>query len=254
MALKGVLDNLDGLEASLAEHYKVHSDGKFYLETDKGDIGALLRAKEHEKNLRVSAEAKVVEKDEALTALTTERDTVASERDDARRKKGGDTEALEQSYKDKIAKLEGDRATEVGSLTGEINRLLVSERAMAIATEISTVPELVAPVIEARLATEKGTDGKFFLRVLDGDKKPSAGSLDDLKQELLANDKYAAIMVSGKGSGGGAGAPGSGGGATEKKAMLDFSDLELKTMRTAEPEKYQRLVSEANAATAPVTV
>lgn len=245
MALKGVVDSLDELDEGLREHYVSHTDGKFYLNTDKGDWGALVRAKDHEKNLRQVAEGKLTPLEEQIAGLNEQIGTLTTERDDARRKKGGDTEALEQSYKDKITKLESDRDELVGSLNGEINRLLVSDTAHRIASEISTVPELLAPVIEARLATEKGADGKFFVRVLDGDKKPTATSLDELKQELLANEKYATIMVSGKGSGGGAGDSGSGGGATGKKKFWEHSDEELSKLRTEQPEEFERLKQEA---------
>lgn len=248
MALKGVVDSLDTLDEGLREHYKEHSDGKFYLETDKGDVGALLRAKDHEKNLRVAAEGKIGPLEEQLASLNEQITTLTTERDEARRKKSGMDEALETSYKEKVANLEKERDTVRDELTGEINRLLVHETALRIATEISTVPELLAPVIEARLKAEKGGDNKFFLRVLDAENKPSAASLDELKQELLANTKYATIMVSGKGSGGGANDSGDKGGAQSKKGFWEHSDEELTKLRNEQPEEFERLKREAQPA------
>jgi hypothetical protein len=248
MALKGVIDNLEAVDEGLREHYVSHTDGKFYLATDKGDIGGLLRAKEHEKTLRSAAEAKLTPLEEQVTSLTTARDAAITERDAARSKKSGMDDTLEQSYKDKVAAAEQKALDTEAALTGEINRLLVSDRALLLATEISTVPELLAPVIEARLAAEKGGDGKFFVRVLDADKKPSATSLDELKQELLANEKYSTIMVAGKGSGSGASDSGDKGGAQSKKGFWEHSDDELTKLRNEQPEEFERLKREAQPA------
>jgi hypothetical protein len=246
MALKSVIDTLEDVEEGVRSHYKQESDGKFYLETDKGSVRGLIAAKDHEKNLRVNAEAKLAPLEEQIGQLNDQIATLTTERDDARRKKSGMDESLEQSYKDKIAKIEGDRDTLVGELNGEINRLLVSDTAQRLAAEISTVPDLLAPVIEARLKAEKGADGKHFLRVMDGEGKPSAASLDDFKQELLANTKYAAILVGGKGSGGSANETGDKGSAQSKKKYWDYSDAELTKLRTEQPDEYERLRKEAN--------
>lgn len=241
MALKGVVDSLDSVDEAIREHYVAHTDGKFYLATDKGDIGALLRAKDHEKNIRGTAEAKAVELQTELDAAREAVTAATTAKDEALRKKTGDVTALEASWQEKVDAAE-KKATDIeSSLSGEINRLLVSDTALRIATEISTVPELLTPVIAARLAAEKGAEGKFHTRVLDAAGQPSASSLDELKQELLANEKFSTIMVSGKGSGGGAGGPGSGGGATEKKAFLDYSDAELSDMRQNQPDQYEAL-------------
>ena len=246
MALKSVIDKLEDVEEGVRSHYKQESDGKFYLETDKGSVRGLLDAKAHEKNLRVAAEQKLEEKDAAIAALTTERDTAVTERDAAKSKQGSDVQALEASWQQKLTDAQTAHASERDELNNELTRLLVSSVATQLAAEISTVPELLAPVIEARLQVEKGADGKRFTRVLDGEKKPSAATLDELKQELLANEKYAGILIAGKGSGGGAGGSGSGGSAEDKRTFTEFSDAELVTMRTTDPDRYKRLRDAAN--------
>jgi len=241
MALQMTLDTLEGLPADVAKEYKKGEDGKFTLDiTGAEDTGALKRAKEHEKNLRVAAETKVTELTAQIETLTGERDTAISERDAAKADKGKDTTALEASWQVKVdaanAKLESTQK----ELTAEVERLLVTNTATSLAHEISTVPELFQDVIAKRLKVEKGADGKYFTRVLDAAGNPSAATVDELRDELVANDKYAAIIVSGKGSGGGAGGSGSGGGATEKK-WLEYSDQELVELRKTDPEKYDRL-------------
>lgn len=241
MALQMILDSLDGVPADVAKEYKKGEDGKFTLDVVGGeDTGALKRAKDHEKNLRVAAEQKVTDLTAQIETLTSERDTAISERDAAKADKGKDTAALEASWQAKVDEANRKLETVQNELTAEVERLLVTNTANSMAHEISTVPELFQDVIAKRLKVEKGADGKYFTRVLDADGNPSASNLDDLQKELLANEKYAAIIVSGKGSGGGAGGSGSGGGATEKK-WLEYSDQELVELRKTDPDKYDRL-------------
>lgn len=243
MALKRVLDTLDGLSDDLKAEYKQGADGKFILQVDGKDVEdvtALKNAKEHEKNLRVAAEGKVTDLTGQITTISGERDAAIQERDAAKADKGKDVQTLEASWQQKLEAAEKKGNDAVTELTGEIERLLVSNTAVSMAAEISTVPELFTDVIAKRLKVEKGADGKYFTRVLDAAGQPSAATVDELKNELLANDKYAAIIISGKGSGGGAGGSGSGGGAPEKK-WLDHSDQELVDLRRNDPEKYERL-------------
>lgn len=241
MALKMILDTLDGVPADVAKEYKKGEDGKFVLDVEGGeDTGALKRAKDHEKNLRVAAEQKVADLTSQVEAITAERDTAITERDAAKADKGKDTAALEASWQAKVDAANQKLESTQSELTREIERLLVTNTASSMAHEISTVPELFSDVIARRLKVEKGADGQYFTRVLDQAGAPSASNLDDLKKELLANEKYAAIIISGKGSGGGAGGSGSGGGAAEKK-WLEYSDTELVELRKTDPDKYERL-------------
>lgn len=248
MALKMILDTLDGVPADVAKEYKKGEDGKFVLDVEGGeDTGALKRAKDHEKNLRVAAEGRVTELEAQITTLTGERDNAITERDAAKADKGKDTAALEASWQAKVDAANSKLESTQSELTKEIERLLVTNTATALAHEISTVPELFADVISRRLKVEKGADGQYFTRVLDAAGQPSASNLDDLRKELLATDKYASIMIAGKGSGGGAGGSGSGGGATEKK-WLEHTDQELVELRKSDPAKYDRLKQEYEAA------
>lgn len=240
MAVKLVVDKIEDLPEALQEHYAVGTDGKYHLQDDKGPVSTLASAKEHEKNLRVAAER---ERDEAkgqVTAITGERDTAITERDAAKADKGKDVQALEQSWQQKLADANKAKDDAVAELGSEIQRLLVTNTSQSIAGEISTVPELFSDIISKRLKVEKGADGKFFTRVLDAAGNPSAATIDDLKKELLANEKYAPIVIAGKGSGGGAGGTGSGGGTAEKK-WLEYSDTELSELRRTDKDKYDRL-------------
>ena len=246
--LKRVLDSLDGLSDEIKAFYK-EKDGKFYLQVDGKDVEdvtALKNAKEHEKNLRVSAEGQVATLTTQVEEATTARDAAIAERDAATAAKGTDVATIEASWKQKVEDEKNGRATDNAALTGEIERLLVTNTASTMAHEISTVPELFQDQIAKRLKVEKGADGKYFTRVLDAAGQPSAATVDELREELLANEKYAAIIIAGKGSGGGAGGTGSGGGAPEKK-WLDHTDEELIALRKSDPAKYDRLKAAHNA-------
>lgn len=241
MALKLILESLDGVAADVAKEYKEGDDGKFHLQVEGGeDTGALKRAKDHEKNLRVSAEARVTELEQEISTTATKIATLTQERDTALAEKGADVSAIETSWRAKVDEAVAERDTLASELGTEIERLLVTNTATALAHEISTVPELFTDVIRKRLKVEKGADGQYFTRVLDDAGAPSANNLDDLRKELLANEKFAAIIISGKGSGGGAGGSGPGGGAPEKK-WLEYSDEELIELRQTDPDKYERL-------------
>lgn len=242
--LKLILDTLEGLDAALHAFYKKGDDGKFHLQVEGGeDTGALKRAKDHEKNLRVAAENKVAELTEQLATANAAVATAEAERDAAKADKGKDVQAIEASWQEKLTAAEAKGSEAVAALTNEVERLLVTNTAIAMANEISTVPELFVDVIAKRLKVEKGADGKYFTRVLDAAGAPSAATVDELRKELVANEKYAAIIVAGKGSGGGAGGSGSGGGAPEKK-WLDHTDEELIQLRKDDPAKYDRLKAE----------
>jgi len=248
MTLKRSIKTLEEAPEAVRGFYKQVGE-EFILQVDgqaaetPESVTALRNAKEHEKNLRATAER---ERDEArgqVTTLTGERDTAIQERDAAKADKGKDVTALEQSWQQKLDAEKQGRQQDVQALTSEVERLLVTNTAVALAGEISTVPELFSDVIAKRLKAEKGADGKYFTRVLDAAGQPSASTVDDLRKELLATDKYAAIIISGKGSGGGAGGTGSGGGAAPKK-WLDHSDAELSELRRTDRATYDRLREE----------
>lgn len=243
MAVQMYLTSLDGIPEALRAEYRQEGE-RFILQLEGGEgddaIASLRSAKDHEKNLRVAAESKVTELTTQLEAARADLTRVTAERDQARADKGADVAALETSWQAKVEAAEAKVTQVEGELTSEIERLLVTNTSITMAAEISTIPDLMTDIIGKRLKVEKGADGKYFTRVLAEDGTPSANTLDDLKKELLANKKYAPIMIAGKGSGGGAGGSGSGGGADEKK-YLDYSDAELSEMRKTDRAKYDRL-------------
>ena len=202
MALKAVLDSLEGLAPEFAKEYKQGSDGRYYLDIDgideHSDIGALKRAKDYEKAERQKLAAKLKEVQASLEALTEERDNIL---------KGAlpkaDVEKLEESWKQKLAKREQELTEQINNLNGHLQRILVDNVAQQIATEISKAPALLLPHIKQRLKVEF-VDGKPVTKVLDEDGSISALSIEDLKKEMVANPIYAPIIIGSKASGGGA--------------------------------------------------
>ena len=202
MALKAVLDSLEGLAPEFAKEYKQGSDGRYYLDIEgideHPDIGALKRAKDYEKAERQKLAAKLKEVQASLEALTEERDNIL---------KGAlpkaDVEKLEESWKQKLAKREQELTEQINNLNGHLQRILVDNVAQQIATEISKAPALLLPHIKQRLKVDF-VDGKPVTKVLDEDGSISALSIEDLKKEMVANPIYAPIIIGSKASGGGA--------------------------------------------------
>lgn len=226
--LKVALETLEGLDEALHPFY-TEKDGKFNLNLDGYESpDALKRAKDHEKRLRQEAEGKVRE----LTTRVGELETQVTELQDTNRQKGG-MAALEQSYKDKIAKMQGDHVTELGARDSQISKLLVDNVADTMAAELSDAPELLSDIIRKRLTVKDGAT-----RVLDANGELSATTLEELREEFKGNKKYAPIIRGSQANGGGSGGGGKGGGAT--KAFKDMSEKERTELAKSNPAEYQR--------------
>lgn len=230
MKLKMFLETLDGLDESLRSLYE-ERDGKFHLMLEGyEDPAALKRAKDHEKEARKNAEKQLKE----LRAEFDELKEKLEDGDVDKNRKKGDVTALEQSYKEKIEKLKADHTKELQNRDGQISKLLVDNVAETMAAELSDAPELLADVIRKRLKAENGET-----RVLDDKGELSATTLDEFREEIRTNKKYAAIIRGGQANGGGSGGGGGkGGGAT--KPFKDMSEKERTELSRSNPAEYQR--------------
>ena len=210
--LKYKLDSLDGVDKTLQSFYE-EKDGGYVLKVEGIDDGAeLKRAKDHEKRARQQAEKERDELRSQFQAIEEERDNLLK----ASVPKSN-IEALEKSYKDKIAKLESQYGEQVGKLSGNINKLLVDNQAEALARELAVdgSAAVLIPHIKARLAAEE-RDGQYQTIIRDVDGNPSALTLDDFKNEIRNNPAFAPLLVASKATGGGA-SQGQGGGAVVKQ-------------------------------------
>lgn len=190
MALKKKLSKAD--YEKLADHLKpeyVEKNGDYHLDLDDEESGALLRAKDREKELRKEAEAKAKELEARLAEI---------EGTDARKR--GDIETLEKSWKSKLAETEKALLEKLGKKDNYLKSTLVDNVAQQLASKISTSPALIIPHIKARLAAD--LDGEVpSTKVLDKDGKLSALSLDDLQNEFVTNPDFGAIIIGSKASG-----------------------------------------------------
>lgn len=182
MALKRKISKTeyDGLNDVLKAEYKANGDN-YVLDTD--DATDLINARDLEKR----------EKDAAKADLKKLKDEL-----DAIKKAGGDFEAIENSYKLKIASLEGSVAELNTTLTGERRDRYASAEAQKIAARF-TVPSLMQKEIAKRLDIDPKNPTQ--VRVLDKDGKPSAMTIADLEKEFVDNPEFKGIVIASKATG-----------------------------------------------------
>lgn len=234
MALKSKLTKaeFDALPDAIKEHYK-ESGGNYLLDSD--DARELREAKDRE------AEARRQEKDRA-DRLQAEKDTAdkeAREAREAKAKKDKDFDALETSYKEREALAVATEKAKTEKREQQLRELLVENKALELANEISTSPKLILPHIRARLQAE--LDGeKPLTRVLDADGKVSAKTIPELRQEFVDNAEFKAIIKASNASGGGAGGgSGSGNGIPADKEFSKLSEAERVALQRADPVAFR---------------
>lgn len=187
MALKRKIDKAtyDALADVLKAEYKANGND-YVLDTD--DANELKAAKDREVEARRKAEKDLKDAQDALAAL-----------EDKTNRDNGDIDALDKSYKTKIADFEKKLADANTALDNERKDRHVTGEAERIAKRF-TVPDLVKDKIAKRLSVEMH-DGKAVVRVLDKDGKPSALSTADLEKEFVDNPDYKAIVIASKATG-----------------------------------------------------
>ena len=233
MKLNVSTDEYELLDDAIKSEYKQGANGYELTVEGLEDTGALKRAKEHEKERRQKVENELKEvKDQ----LTLKEDEIIDLRKGAVSK--DDVEALERSYKEKLEKTSTEYETRINEAEGSLRNMLVDNVATKLANEISTVPDLMSGAISARLTTEI-VDGKATTRVLDRDGKPSALTVDELKKEFIANERFSSIIVGSNASGSGAIGSGNGGGAAKK--FSEMSEADRVSLYKESPDDYRKL-------------
>jgi DNA repair exonuclease SbcCD ATPase subunit len=192
---------------------------------DKGSAEDAAKLKQHIETLQ-SDLAKVKDHNKTLFEERKRDQEKARQAAEEAARKGGDVEALEKSWQEKLAKAQESAKERIGQLEGTVSKLTRGQTATTIANELAVKGSAKAllPHIEARLVTEHTEDGAI-VRVLDQNGKPSAMSLDELKEEFRKDAAFAPLLAGSKASGsGGSAQSAAGGGVTIKRA-----DLEAKT-------------------------
>lgn len=210
MALKSVLDSIEGLPDDVKKEYKKEGD-KYVLDVDGIDnhpgVGALKNSMTNAKSERTTAQNEARAAKEALQAANDQLDEM---RRGAIPK--GDVTALENSWKTKMDTAVAERDGKITKLTAAVDKNVRQAAASALAAELFVNPALGLPHVLPRLTvTEDGED--FVVKVLGPDGKPSASTMDDFKKELLQNKDLAPILRGTRASGGGANGGAGGGGA-----------------------------------------
>lgn len=222
MAIDLILDALDGVDEAQKAFY-AEKDGKFVLDPDKyaeakaASVAQGLKAKNDELlGEKKAAAAKAKEAEEAAARIAEEA-----------AKKTGDLEALEKSWGGKLTKAEEGYKATIAAQQKAIEGLTIGAAAKDIAAEMAVQgsASLLERVVRDRLSVEMGEDGPK-IRVMDANGKPSALSLDDLKNELRGDPALKPIITASKANGGGA--AGANGGAGTGK-MIAASELEKMT-------------------------
>jgi hypothetical protein len=187
-------------------------------------VGALLRARDHEKEGREAAEKLLKEAQVKTSSLEEEMEKRLKETVPK-----ANIDLLEKSYNEKLAKQVTAKQTEIDTLTASLRTVLVDGEALKIATAIAKDPDsipLILPHISERLVADVA-DGKPVTRVLDKDGKPSASTLGEFREEILATRMFASVVLGSKASGGGATGGSGGGSAPQIKDAANCSPADL---------------------------
>jgi|SRR5215217_103051 len=239
MALKSRITaktEFDALADNLKLEYK-EENGVWLLQSD--DAAELRRAKDDEASRRRAAED---ERDQLRRDKDkADRDAAAlkEEADRAAARKAGDLKALEDTLTAQHNTALNLVKADVTRLEGALRHALVNGKAEAIAAEISTTPELLVPLIAARLDADiSGTVGTTRVKDAAGNVSPTL-TIDLLKKEVVDNPKYAAIIKGTNASGAGGNGGGSGGGAPSGKKITDMNEAEKKAHYNADPTAYR---------------
>lgn len=215
------IESLESVDEQFRELY-VEKDGAFELADDWLDkhVGALKRAKEHEKNLR-SEEAKARRELEKRLAEIEEEQRKAG--DDKHRQKG-DVEALDRSWQEKFAKVTGEKDQAIQQLQSYVEQLTADSAARQMATELAIDggSDALYKLIRGRFGMEI-KEGQPVAVALGSDGKPSALTLTELKAEIQSDKSLSALLAGSKASGGSASGGKGGGAATGGKKPSEMT-------------------------------
>lgn len=227
--LKFKLDSLAELDESLHAHYE-ERDGAFFLKVE----GAV--AEDAVAGLKRNHDTLLAEKKEQQR-LAQEAEAERKRIEEEAARKNGDLQAIEQSWREKLAARETELSERLKVSQQQIYSLTVGRQAQELAGKLAkpNAQRLLAKEIKERLSLDE--DGN--IRVLDKNGAPSALTIAELEQEMRLNPEYSDIIIVSNSSGGGATGGGFGGGATKKPE--EYTIQEMKEMRASNPELYNRI-------------
>ena len=218
------IESLDSVDEQFRDLY-TPTEGGFELAEDWLDkhVGALKRAKDHEKNLR-SEEAKA--RRELEKRLAEYEEAQRKQGEDGHRKKG-DVEALDKSWQEKLAKISGEKDAAITELQSYVERLTADSAARMMAGELAIDggADALYKLIRGRFGMEI-RDGQPVAVALGNDGKPSALTLKELQAEIQTDKSLSALLAGSKASGGSATGGKGGGAATGGKKPSEMTTAE----------------------------
>lgn len=229
------VDSLEGIDEKFHELYE-QKGGAYFLkvsgvvpESDidglKASRDALLAEKKEQQRLAQDAEAKRIE------AERLAQEEIA--------RKSGNLEAIENSWKEKLALRETELTSQLSQAQAKNYELTVGRQAQELAGELAkpNAQRLLAKEIKERLTLDENGN----IRVLDLQGKPSALTIDELKAQLRADPTYQDIIIINNSSGGGATGGGNGGGAA--KNPKEMTEQERIDLYNRDPVLFKQLFS-----------
>ena len=251
MALKAIIDSVEGLPDGVKEHYTERDDGKFVLSVDPvdgfalEDVTGLKTALGKERTSREKLERDVVkfkdlDPDKAREALAKldeltqidpakEADKIANTKFEAAKAQ------LLEKHNGEIS----SRDERIGHLSKTVESLLIDAAATQALAEAKGSVELLLPHVRAHTRV-KEEDGKFTVEVVDkdgnariGDAKGGIMDIKGLVAEMRQSDTFGRAFEGSGQSGSGKQPGGAGGAGITKK-----SDFKTEKDRAAYVEKH----------------
>lgn len=207
MALKFKISKKEWEKLSDELKSEYNADGENYTLDVSGieDTAALKRARDREKERADDFKKKLEDTENELEEVKA-----------AGGKNSKDIATLEKNWQKKLEETSKEKDAKIEKLSNAAKKNLIDGTAEALAAKISTVPSLMAKSIKERLTVDFDGD-EPTLKILDKNGKPSDMTVDQLKEEFVANKEYSSIIVGSRASGSGAGKDGlnksNGGGA-----------------------------------------
>ncbi|WP_299945339.1 hypothetical protein [uncultured Ruegeria sp.] len=213
MAIKAILDTLDGVDEATKAFY-AEDDGKFVLDVAKYSAA---QVDEATKGLKGKVDELLGESKAAKAKAKEEAEAKAKAEEEAA-KKSGDVEALEKSWGEKLTKAVEGKDAENAELRKTVDNLTVGAAAKDVAAELAVQgsASVLERIVRDRLSVEM-TDNGPLIRVNDSQGQPSAANLEDLKTELSNDEALKPLIAASKASGGGA--PNANGGAGKSNGL-----------------------------------
>jgi hypothetical protein len=239
MALKAIIETIEGLPADVAKEYKKNEDGRYHLDVtavdglELAEVGKLRSAlsKERENNREASDKLKEFEGIDPTKARDAIKkvgemsnwtpDQKVKEQMDAVK-----TQLLDAHGKEK-AKLE----ERLAKLTKQLENAMIDSVATQAIVENKGSVKLLMPHVRGQTRLRE-IDGKFIVEVIGPDNNPRLSgtqatpmTINELVAEMKTQNDFASAFEGTNASGSGSSGGGSGGGGTNAKTLEELAKL-----------------------------